>query len=134
MMKNFLFTTLILFLLGNLCRFGLPWWTIVPMAAFVAWWFPQPGYSAFAAGLLGGALLWGGSAFLLNAANGGMFAAKVGQVFQGASAGKLLFGTALMGGLLGGFGALTGQWAKDLLAKPKRRDYYVPRGRSGKYR
>ncbi len=83
MMKNFLLSTLLIFLLGNLCHFGLPWWGIVPIAFVVAWALPQAGWSAFSSGLLAGMLLWGVSAVLLNTANGGMFSAKIGQIFQG---------------------------------------------------
>jgi hypothetical protein len=134
MMKNFLISTLLIFLLGNLCHFGLPWWGIVPIAFFVAWALPQAGWSAFSSGLLAGMLLWGVSAALLNTANGGMFSAKIGQIFQGLRSTQLLYVTALLGGLLAAFGALTGRWASDLRTKPSQRDHYARRKRSGKYR
>jgi hypothetical protein len=133
-MKNFFISTLLIFLLGNLCRFGLPWWGIVPIAFVVAYAFPQSGFGAFLAGLLAGTLLWGVHALLLNAANGGVFAAKIGQLFQGLSSVQLLYASALMGGLLAAFAALTGQWARDLTVKEPGKDYYKRRRRSGKYR
>lgn len=134
MMKNFLISTFLIFLFGNLCHFGLPWWAIVPIAAVITWALPQSGLSAFSAGLISGMLLWGINAVLLNTANDGMFSAKIGQIFQGLSSSKLLYATAFMGGLLGAFGALTGKLARDMRKKPQDRDYYVRRKRSGRYR
>lgn len=133
-MKNFLLSSFLIFLFGNLCLFGLPWWSIAPIAFLVVMLLPQSGWNAFAAGLMGGILLWGIHAVLLNTANNGMFSAKIGQIFHGLSGVHLLYVTALMGGLLGGFGALTGQMAAELRTKPKGRDYYKRRRRSGRYR
>lgn len=133
-MKNFFISTLLIFILGNLCHFGLPWWGIVPIAFVVAFIFPQPGFAAFSAGLLAGILLWGVHAILLNTANGSVFSSKIGQVFQGLSSAQLLYYTSFMGGLLAAFGAITGQWAKDLTVKQLEKDYYQRRRRSGKYR
>jgi len=132
-MKNFFVSTLLIFALGNLCHFGLPWWGIVPIAFVVAFLFPQSGFGAFTSGFLAGLLLWGVNAILLNAANGGDFAGKIGQIFQGLSSTQLLYATGFMGGLLAAFGALTGQWAKDLTVKQLEKDYYQRRRRSGKY-
>ena len=39
MMKNTLLTALVIFVLGNLCRFGLPWWSLAPIAAVAGWFF-----------------------------------------------------------------------------------------------
>ena len=133
-MKNFFLSALLIFIFGNLCNFGLPWWGIVPIAAVFAWLLPQKSaVGAFAAGLLAGLLLWWVNAYLLNTANNGVFSAKIGQVFQGRSGADLMYATALIGGLLGAFGALTGHWARDLTMKVDRRDYYSRRKRSGKY-
>lgn len=134
MMKNILLSTLVIFLLGNLCHFGLPWWALAPIAAATIWAFPQSGFSAFVSGLIAGALLWGINAYWLDAANGAVFSGKVGQLFQGVSGGKLLLVTTVMGALLGGFGALTGKWGKDLFQKPASKDYYQRRKRGGRYR
>lgn len=133
-MKNFFLSALLIFVFGNLCNFGLPWWAIVPIAAVFVFLLPQKnGAVAFLAGFLAAILLWWLNAYLLNIANNGVFSAKIGQVFQGLSSSKLLYTTALIGGLLGGFGALTGQWARDLTKKHDRQDYYRRRRRSGRY-
>ena len=135
MMKNFFLSALLIFIFGNLCHVGLPWWAIAPLAAIFVWLLPPKSMlGAFAAGFLAGMSLWWVNAYLLNLANDGIFAAKIGEIFQGRNSSTLLYATALMGGLLGGFGALTGYWAKDLTKKQDRQDYYSRRRRSGKYR
>jgi len=127
MMKNILFTALSIFILGNLCRLGLPWWWLAPIAAVSGLLFSRSGLGAFVAGLIGGFALWFMTAWYFDHANEGMLSAKVGQLFMGLEGFDLLLATGVIGGLLAAFGALTGQWAKDLLIKssPKKRRYYM---------
>lgn len=129
-MKNSLYTLLFIFVLGNLCRFGLPWWSLVPIAAMAGWLFARSGLGAFAMGFLGGFLLWFSAAWLSDNANGGMLSSKVGQLFMGVKSQHLLWATGLLGALLGAFGALTGRWAREMFAIPnKRRSYMQERRR-----
>ena len=125
MMKNILFTALGVLVLGNLCRFGLPWWCIAPIAAVIAWFIAENGWKAFFGGLLGGFLLWYASAWMSDSSNNGMLSAKVGQLFMGVQGGQLLLASGLLGGLLAGFGALTGKMARDMLVKPSRKRNYL---------
>ena len=130
MMKKFLLVTLLILLFSNLCRFNLPWWTITPIAALVTLLLPLGnGFVAFLSGLLAGLLSWGLNAFLLNTANGGVIAGKMGQLFQGLSSTELVYVTALLGGLLAAFGALTGQWARALTTKEAQGKYYYRKRR-----
>lgn len=133
MIKNMILSILGILLLGQFCRFGMPWWGLAPIAFIVSWIFRLPGLGAFFSGLIAGALLWGSAAYFPDAANGSALSAKVGQIFQGISSSGLLYVTALIGGLLGGMGALTGQWARDMFSKPDR-IYYGKRRKSGRYR
>ncbi|MBL7825200.1 MAG: hypothetical protein JNJ57_01125 [Saprospiraceae bacterium] len=134
MIKNTLIAILVIFLLGNLCRLGMPWWGIVPIAAATGWLFATSGFQAFLSGFVAGSALWGIQAYLADTANHSELSSKIGQLFQGVSSAKLLLATTLMGGLLSAFGALTGRWLKDLFSKPKQQDYYRRRRRGGKYR
>lgn len=115
-------------IVGQLCRFGLPWWGVAPVAAIAVWIFPQSGVSAFLSGLIAGALLWGSAAYMLDHANSSALSAKIGQIFQGLGSMQLVGATALLGGIMGGMGALTGQFARDMFSKPKK-DYYAKRGK-----
>lgn len=119
-MKNFLFCFLAVLALGLLCRWGLPWWAIVPIGA-VAGWAVRPGAGAgFGAGFMAGFLLWFGLALALHIANGGLLATRVGQLMQGLSGGVMLLVTGLLGGLLAGFGVLTGHLGRELVFPPRK--------------
>lgn len=127
MMKKILITALAVFVLGNLCHLGLPWWWLAPIAAIAGFLFSRNGFGAFFAGLMGGFALWFVSAWFSDNANEGMLSAKIGQLFRGLQGSDMLLATGAIGGLIGAFGALTGQWAKDLFIKssPKRRRGYM---------
>lgn len=121
-MKNALYLSVSILVLGNLGHFGLPWWTLVPIAALAGWLFPTTAGKVFSAAFASGLLLWYLNAFLLDNANAGALSAKVGQLFQGLKSWQLLFVTGLMGGILAGLGALTGRFARDVFVggAPKR--------------
>lgn len=118
-MKNALYITLFILILGNLSHFGLPWWVLAPMAAVAGWLFPMSAGRSFVAAFVGGLLLWFLNAFLLDSDNGGLLSAKVGQLFQGLKGWHLLILAASFGGLLAGLGALTGRLARDVFVSPK---------------
>jgi hypothetical protein len=123
-MRNALFATLFILIFGNLCRFGLPWWGLAPIAALATLLFPLPGGKSFSTGFSAGFLLWSASAFLLNSANLGVLAGKIGQIFLGLRDWHLIGITAFLGGLLAAFGALTGSYARQLIFPPKKRRRY----------
>lgn len=125
MIKNFLIGVLVIFLLGNLCRVGLPWWMLAPLAAIAGWIIPKSGIGAFHSGFWGGFLCWLIAAWLPDKANDSLLSNKVGQLFMGVEPTTLLLATALIGGLLGAMGALTGFLAKDVLIKPAGRRSYM---------
>ncbi len=130
MMKNTLLTALVIFVLGNLCRFGLPWWWIAPIAVLIGWFLARGAWGAFFGGFLGGFLLWSTTAWWSDSANDGLLSAKVGQLFMGVQGWQLLLVTGILGGLLAAFGALTGRWANEMLHTPsKKRNYLQERRR-----
>ena len=99
----------------------MPWWMIVPIAAAAGWMFPLPAGKSFGIAFLTGALLWYVNAFILNTANEGILLAKISLLFQGLKPWLILIVTGVLGGLLAGFGALTGRFARDIFvsSKPK---------------
>lgn len=120
-MKNALYLILSILIAGSLSHFGLPWWSVVLIAAAAGWLFPLSAGRCFSAAFVAGALLWFTNAFLLNSANTGLLSAKVGLLFQGLKGWHLLLVTAILGGILAGLGALTGCYARDAFVgrKPK---------------
>jgi hypothetical protein len=123
MMKNTFLAALLILALGQLSHFGLPWWSLAITAGLVGAWLVKSAWQAFAAGVLGGSMLWIIAAWLQDSANASVLSGKVGLLFQGASSTQLLWLTGLIGGLIAGLGALTGKLGKDLLMKPARRGY-----------
>ena len=120
-MRRALYLFLFVFLLGHLCRLGLPWWGIAPVGALAGWLLPLPAVRSFGAAFAGGLLLWVLYAWLQDSANDGMLSAKVGQLFLGLRGWHLLLITGILGGLLAGMGAVTGLFARELYvgSKPK---------------
>ena len=106
-MKIFIYS-LIIALLGFLLRNIVPWWSIVIIAAIVGAFTNFSSISAFFMGFVGAALLWGVYVLLVNTQNESVMALKMGQLLGDTSPLVLILITTLLGGLLGGMGALTG--------------------------
>jgi hypothetical protein len=122
-MKENLFLFISVIILGATSFLGAPWWIIAPLSAVAAFFLGQTAGSAYAIAFSAGALLWYGAAMLSNVPNAGLLATKVGQVFQGLKSWQLLVITGMLGGLLGGFGALTGVYFRGLFTPSKTRRY-----------
>lgn len=90
----------------------LPWWSFAVCAFIVALAIHQKPWKAFLAGFLALAILWGLLAFLADAANGQVLSAKVAGVLSIGNSAILLLITALVGGLVAGFAALTGSYLR----------------------
>ncbi len=113
-MRNIFFQIIATILLGYLAHLVLPFWGMAVAAFFVALWFKYNNSgSSFLAGFLGAFLLWGGYALFLNNGNDGQLSEKLGELFK-VDGGYLIYFSALLGALLGGFGAMTGSLAKKL--------------------
>lgn len=95
----------------------MPWWCIA-IAAF-AGGFALKSKANFLAGLLGIGLLWLVKAFITDATASASLTEKVAAIFS-LNKPLLMFVTALIGGLVGGFAAMSGA----ALKKEKRSDTY----------
>lgn len=118
-MKFFIYS-LVIALLGYFLAGFTPWWSITLVAGVIGAIAGLSGIRAFFMGFLGAALLWGMLAFMLNSQNDGILASRVGQLFGGSSPITLILITTILGGFIGGMGALTGQLAGALF-KPASR-------------
>lgn len=113
---KFLFSIISIILLGGIAQLFLPWWSLVVITFLVAFAFRLNAWGGFFAGFLGIFLLWAIYAFFLNQANEGLLASRMGDLFSlpGGALGVLII-SALVGGLLGGLGAVTGTFGRELL-------------------
>ncbi len=113
-MRNLLLV-ISLIIVGAILHQFLPWWSIWCAGLLVGFLIPKEGaIRAFAIGILGGTLLWGGYAYWLNMQNEGLMASRIGELFGGLSPLTLLLLTALFGGLFGGLGTLCAYYGKML--------------------
>lgn len=116
---RFWILTLGIIISGAVLQPFFPWWSLVLIAFFWGYVLPlNPVNRSFAAGFLGGLLLWGGYAFYLNWGNDGILATRVANLLGGLPVGLLPFISGLFAGMLAGFAALTGRlgflWIRGL--------------------
>ncbi|MBZ5855907.1 hypothetical protein [Flavihumibacter profundi] len=97
-----------------LCIF-LEWWSIAIAAFIVAAAIHQVPWKAFLSGFLSLFLLWVILSWIISSANNDILAQKVSIIIlKKESPGLLILVTGIIGGLVGGFGALTGCFARKL--------------------
>ncbi len=101
--------------LGFIVQSFLAWWSIVLVAAIIGASYKWSNFQSYLVGFLGVFILWGAYSAFLNNANDGILAGKMGTLFGGLEAFQMVLITALLGGIIGGFGALTGRLGRRLL-------------------
>jgi len=100
-----------------LCLF-LPAWIVAIAAFLVAVIVVQHPGKAFLAGFLALLLLWGGLAWWVSANNDHILAHKIGLLlFKNGNPYLAIIATAVIGALMGGFGALTGSFLRKPAAR-----------------
>jgi hypothetical protein len=114
-MKFFVSLLLIALLSYAACLF-FPWWSIAVMAFLVAAIIPQkPGW-AFLAGFTALFILWLAVTAFISGANDHLLAQKLSQIIIKTDSHVLLiFLTAMIGGLVAGFAALSGSLLRKLI-------------------
>jgi hypothetical protein len=106
--STFLLVILATAVFGRVAAFVLPWWGLALAAALAGWLYARKGWTAFAGGLLGGALLWGAYAAAAASGEGQLLAHRMAELSGMSSSGILLLLVALIGGLVAGLAAWTG--------------------------
>ena len=110
---KFLTALVLTALLGYAAALFLPWWAFAISSAVVALGIHQRPGKAFMAGFLGLFLLWGIHAMILDNANDHLLSQKIAEVLPlGGSSMLIILVTALIGGLISGFAALSGSFAR----------------------
>ena len=134
---RFLLRILLIIVLSYIGQLFLPFWIIVVMAFLVSFFMARPrkkhpGYGrkrskqrppfSFIAGFLAIALLWGGLAYGIDQANASVLSGKIAQLLRvnnlpaPISAPMMMVGlTAIVGGLLGGLGSLSGNLLGEIV-------------------
>jgi hypothetical protein len=105
-MKFFISTILIALVSFVACLY-LPWWFIAIVGFIVAFAIPQKAGVAFVSGFIALFILWAGLSFYVSNANDHLLAHKISMLL-------LMIVTGVIGGLVAGFGSLTGRLCKKL--------------------
>jgi len=108
-------------MLTYLGQLFLPWWSLFITCAIVGIIISNKGYQTFFAGFLGIAGLWFLQVYMIDIANESILSTKVAAIFTLNSPIQLMLVTALIGGICGGFAALTGKLLVALFEKKKER-------------
>lgn len=108
-MRNFLLSVLLITITSAIAEAFLPWWIIAPVAFLFGCFFIQKPFASFLSGFLAIFLLWTVYAYILSSANENILATKVATLLplKGSVIGLLLV-TGIIGGLVSGFAALSG--------------------------
>lgn len=112
---KFAIQTLLTALFSYIAAYFFPWWTLVICAGVVAMCLSLNKRAAFLGGFVGISLLWMLLATLLDVSNNSLLSAKMALLLGLQSTTVLILLTGLVGGLLGGLGALSGQQLRTLL-------------------
>ncbi|SDD88370.1 hypothetical protein [Niabella drilacis] len=114
---KFLVSILATALLSYIGGVYFPWWTIAVAGFAVSLILPQRPPVAFLSGFTGVFLLWLLLALLINTANGGILAGRVGALLGIGNSPVLL---AVIGGVIGGLVAGMGALSAAYLRRPER--------------
>jgi hypothetical protein len=101
-------------LLAFIAGLYLPWWGLAIAAFVVSIIIPQRGGKAFLSAFIGVFLLWAGMAWLIDSRNESILSEKIASVFPlGGNSILLILVTAIIGGLVAGFAAMSGSYLRS---------------------
>ncbi len=89
-------------------QYFLPWWTLAIVAFALGYYFNNKGFISFIAGFVGVGILWLAMAYYIDSTTLSIISTKVGKLFPL----NIFVLMTLVGGLVGGFAALTGTLVK----------------------
>ncbi len=114
---KFLIQVFLTILMCYIAEQFLPWWTIGVCAAIVATCLPLNSVTAYLGGFTATSLLWMVTATLIDVRTNAILSAKVAPLLGFQSTTLLILLTGLVGGIVGGLGALSGQKLRVLLTQ-----------------
>ncbi len=106
-----IFTGAVAFLL----QLYLPWWSIAFAGFLISFILSSSVVLSFFSGFLGISIYWGALAFFIDNANNHILSTRVAEIFSLPNSAILILITAIVGGLIGGFGALTGSQLRNII-------------------
>ena|SRR5271154_4812155 len=112
---KFLIQVFATIILCFILQYFLPWWTMAIGAFGVGYFSKNKGYISFFCGLLSIGLLWLTMAFFIDVTTQSVLSQKVNNLLHV----NALLLTGIVGGLVGGFAALTGSVLGNLTTRSR---------------
>jgi hypothetical protein len=113
---KFFISTILTAVLSFAASLFMPWWVIAIAGFVVAFAIPQKAGLAFLSGFIALFILWVGMSVYMSSANGNLFVHKMSVLFLKKDNTTMLFIlTGLIGGLVAGFGSLSGRLLKKMV-------------------
>ncbi|WP_301922777.1 hypothetical protein [Ferruginibacter sp.] len=110
---KFIISLVLIVLLSVAACLYLPWWSIAIVAFIVAALIPQNPGKSFLTGFIAILLLWGLLSWYISSNNNHLLAHKVSMIILKTDSPLLLIvATAMTGGLVAGFAALSGSYLR----------------------
>jgi hypothetical protein len=106
-------------LMAYLLQTMFPWWTIVIAGFSISFIVSTKGPTSFLGGFLGIGLLWFILASITDIRTDSILTARVAEIFSLPNSSLLILLTSIIGGLAGGFGALTGNQLRSWIMPPE---------------
>lgn len=105
-------------LLSFISGLYFPWWMIAIAAFLIALLVYQKAWKAFLSGFLGLLILWSGLAYWIDVNNENILSARIGELLGvGSNSFLLILISGLIGGLVAGFAALSGNFLRGSKVK-----------------
>jgi hypothetical protein len=99
--------------------FYFPWWSIVLASTAIGFFIAGNGFNVFNAGFLGAGLVWLYMAFTIDSGTNSIMSEKIIQLMPFSDTTLLIILTGLIGALVAGLGAVTGNSLKQVFKKSK---------------
>ena len=112
-MKNNLLLPALFIIGGYVLQLFLPWYSMVLLALLFGMNYKIP-FNAFLIYLVGGIVLWYGTAYMVDTLSMSRLSTRIGVLFGNQKPSILMCITGLIGGLSSGLGAMTGSLLRKL--------------------
>jgi hypothetical protein len=121
---KFLVKTIIIAAIAYFASQSFPWYSVIIAAFLGSLLIRTSGFVSFISGFLAIGLLWFTLAWLIDFESGSLLTNKVAAIFQLSAPLLLVLVTGLIGGIAGGFGALTGTMLRQIFEQKRRSGGY----------
>ncbi|MFY0652733.1 MAG: hypothetical protein JXQ96_11895 [Cyclobacteriaceae bacterium] len=102
----------------------MPWWSVILCSIIISFFLPGHSFNAFLSGFLGVGLLWMVMAWKFDMEAGSNMSSKMTEIFKLDDPIYLIIVTGVIGAILGGFSALTGNTFRQVFIKKKKVSFY----------